>query len=147
MNTDATVSVESFEQRHISQARALWQRSEGVGLSAADEPDALAAYLARNPGLSCVAVHGEHVVGTVLCGHDGRRGFIHHLVVAPAQQRKGIGRQLLHRGLAALREAGIEKCHLLVFKSNEPGRAFWHSVGAEERSHLSLFSLSTENVA
>jgi len=145
MKADVEVSVSSFELRHIEQARALWQTSEGVGLSAADEPPALAMYLARNPGLSCVAMLGEELVGTVLCGHDGRRGFIHHLVVAPSQQRQGVGRLLLERGLAGLRKEGIEKCHLLVFKSNESGRAFWNSVGAEERSHLSLFSLSIEN--
>jgi len=147
MNPSPSISVEAFEQHHIGQARALWQKSEGVGLSAADEPHALAAYLLRNPGLSLVALLGEQVVGTVLCGHDGRRGFLHHLVVAAGQQRQGIGRRLLARSLAALQQAGIQKCHLLVFKSNAPGRAFWQAVGAEERSALALLSLSTENGA
>jgi len=147
MSTSGTIVIESFGQHHIAQARALWQRSEGVGLSDADEPQALAAYLSRNPSLSLVALLDEEVVGTVLCGHDGRRGFLHHLVVAPGQQRRGIGRQLLGRGLAALRGAGIQKCHLLVFKSNSAGQAFWRAVGAEERSSLALFSLSTKNGA
>ncbi len=123
----------------------LWEQTEGVGLSSADEHPALAAFLARNPGLSFVALQEGRVVGTVLCGHDGRRGLIHHLVVSPSCRRLGVGRQLLDRGLSALFAADIQKAHLLVFKSNTEGLAFWRAVGAEERSSVALFSLATEN--
>jgi len=145
MQPVAPPSVAQFEPQHIEQARALWQRSEGVGLSGADEPHSLAAFLSRNPALSFVASQGEQIIGTILCGHDGRRGLIHHLVVAASHQRQGIGRKLLRQGLAALREAGIQKCHLLVFRSNASGMAFWRAVGAEERLSVALFSVSTEN--
>ncbi len=137
------VSVTEFVSSHIMPARALWVRLEGVGLSGADEPHALAAFLARNPGLSFVAQQGGDLVGTVLCGHDGRRGLIHHLAVAAEHQRQGLGRRLLDRGLAALSAAGIEKCHLLVFRSNAAGLAFWRAVGADERVSIALFSLAT----
>ncbi len=83
------------------------------------------------------------MIGTILCGHDGRRGLIHHLVVAPDCRRRGLGRTLLRRGLGALHDAGIDKCHLLVFGSNDAGLAFWRSVGASERRELALFSLPT----
>ena len=145
MRTEAAYSIAEFEPCHITEARSLWQQSEGVGLSSADEPQALHAFLSRNPSLSFVAVQSRSVVGTVLCGHDGRRGLIHHLVVAADHQRKGVGRLLLGYGLKALREAGIEKCHLLVFNTNQAGLSFWRSVGAEERVSIALFSLSTEN--
>jgi len=135
--------VAAFEPVHIEKARALWEASEGVGLSAADEPQALEAFLSRNPGLSLIALDAGKIVGTVLCGHDGRRGLIHHLVVAETQRRQGLGRLLLNQGLRALREAGIQKCHLLVFKSNAAGLAFWRSVGAEERLSMALFSMPT----
>jgi len=134
-----------FEPTHIAAARALWLQSEGVGLSEADEPGALHAFLDRNPGSSFVAMEGETLVGTILCGHDGRRGLVHHLVVVAARRRQGLGRKLLRRGLCALRSAGIRKCHLLVFNSNDQALAFWRRVGAEERVALSLFSISTEN--
>jgi ribosomal protein S18 acetylase RimI-like enzyme len=138
-------SVVAFEPSHIPEARALWERAEGVGLSEADEPQSLAAFLARNPGLSLVALQEGKVVGTVLCGHDGRRGLIHHLVVSSSCRRKGVGRLLLSQSLSALGRAGIQKAHLLVFKSNASGLAFWRAVGAEERSSMALFSLVTEN--
>jgi ribosomal protein S18 acetylase RimI-like enzyme len=93
--------------------------------------------------LSFVATLNGVVTGTILCGHDGRRGLIHHLVVAPDCRRRGLGRTLLRRGLGALHDAGIEKCHLLVFGSNDAGLAFWRSVGASERRELALFSLPT----
>jgi ribosomal protein S18 acetylase RimI-like enzyme len=145
MNPGDVPSIVEFEPRHIEDARALWRRSEGVGLSSADEPCALASFLSRNPGLSFVAERDGEVVGTVLCGHDGRRGLVHHLVVSVDRQRQGLGRQLLRRALSALRAAGIDKAHLLVFRSNANGLAFWRAVGAEERRSIALFSMATHN--
>ncbi|MQK65990.1 GNAT family N-acetyltransferase, partial [Escherichia coli] len=88
----------------------------GVGLSDADSFENVARFLERNPGLSFVATDAERVVATILCGHDGRRGLIHHLLVAPTHRRQGLGRALLSRALAALGQAQIQKCHLLVFR-------------------------------
>jgi ribosomal protein S18 acetylase RimI-like enzyme len=141
----AQPAIRHFESADVPASRVLWLASEGVGLSAADEPSALQAFLLRNPGLSFVATQGSALVGTILCGHDGRRGLIHHLVVAEGQRRHGLGRTLLHLGLGALREAGIQKCHLLVFRSNAAGLAFWRKIGAEERTAVALFSISTED--
>lgn len=73
--------------------------------------------------------------------------MIHHLAVSPAHRRRGVGRELVSKSLAALRRDGIQKCHLLVFHQNSDGREFWKRVGAEERLTLGLFSLSTEQSA
>ena len=134
--------IRAFEPSDYAAARALWEATDGVGLSAADEREAICAYLARNPAMSFVAEDPE-LVGTILCGHDGRRGFIHHLMTASAHRRRGIARALLERGLAVLRREGIDKCHLLVYRSNADGHAFWRRLGAEERLELALFSLTT----
>lgn len=136
-------SIRSFLSSDIPAARALWETTPGVGLSAADAPECLAAYLARNPRSSFVAAEGEEVVGTVLCGHDGRRGMIHHLMVVPEARRQGLARRMLDAGLAALREEGIHKCHLMIFRTNEEGLRFWQSVGAEDRVTLALYSIDT----
>jgi len=142
-----SILLRVFSNGDYLQARTLWEATPGVGLSAADEPEAIGAFLARNPGSSFVAVEGEKLVGTILCGHDGRRGLIHHLVTAPSHRRQGIGRALLQAGLQALREQGIDKSHLLVFRSNTEGLAFWHAVSAQERTELALFSVSTQDGA
>lgn len=140
-----SIELRAFDESDYLQARTLWERTPGVGLSEADAPEAIKAFLARNPGTSFVALDGSVLVGTVLCGHDGRRGLIHHLVTAPSHRRRGIASALLRAGLKALRGCGIDKCHLLVFRSNEDGLKFWRAVAAHERTELSLFSLTTDD--
>ncbi|WP_149588453.1 GNAT family N-acetyltransferase [Tabrizicola flagellatus] len=135
------MTLRPFLPSDIPAARALWQATPGVGLSAADEPAALQAFLARNPGTSFVAESGGRLAGTILVGHDGRRGLIHHLAVAGDQRRSGHGRRLVAAGLAALRAQGIDKCHLMVFGDNAEGAAFWTSIGAVRRSELDVYSL------
>lgn len=137
------MSIRPFLASDIAHATALWQRTQGVGLSEADAPDRLIRFLNRNPDLSQVALCDGELIGTVLCGHDGRRGLIHHLVVDSARQRAGIATKLLSTALARLKQARVDKAHLLVFRDNELGLAFWQQ-RAVERHEMSLFSVSTE---
>ena len=141
------MKIEPFGIDRYDEVYTLWQRCSGVGLSSADERDQITAYLARNPGLSFVAVEGSAVVGAVLCGHDGRRGYIHHLAVDDDYRRRGIGKRLVEECLAALQEAGIQKCHLLIFHENEDGIAFWEAGGWTLRRDIMVMSrhLSTRN--
>lgn len=138
-------TLRAFAPADVAAARALWQATPGLGLSAADEPDAIERFLQRNPGLSAVAADAQGgLLGTILCGHDGRRGLIHHLVAAPAARRRGIATALLRHGLRGLRAAGVDKCHLLVFADNAEGLAFWRAAGALERMELRLLSIATD---
>ena len=118
-----------FDLRYYDAVFALWQSTEGLTLRDADSREAIGRYLERNPGLSFVAFDGENLVGAVLCGHDGRRGYLQHLAVAPGHRRRGIGAALAERCLAALAEQGIFKCHLFVRADNPEARAFWERVG------------------
>lgn len=120
---------------------ALWQKCEGVGLSSADSRQNITAYLDRNAGMSFAARDGETIVGAILCGHDGRRGYIHHLAVQENYRRHGIGRHLVKHSLAALKEESIQKCHLLIFHENEYGIAFWQSVGWTFRQDIRVMSI------
>lgn len=137
------MTLRPFLPADIPAARALWQATPGVGLSAGDEPTALLAFLARNPGTSFVAESHDRLIGTILVGHDGRRGLIHHLAVDTNHRRKGLGRALVAVGLAALHAQGIDKCHLMVFADNAGGAEFWTGIGATRRSELQLYSLAT----
>jgi len=117
---------------------ALWRACEGIGLSAADRRPGIAAYLRRNRNLSFVAVAGGRIIGAVLCGHDGRRGYLHHLAVGPEWRRRGIGRALVDAALARLAAAGIAKCNLFLYDHNAAGRAFWRQHGWSARPDLIL---------
>ncbi len=126
---------------HYEAVTALWQTAPGVGLSKSDSRQGLARFLERNPGLSFVALAGDEVVGAVLCGHDGRRGYIHHLTVSAPHRRRGVGRDLVAHCLVALNRAGIDKCHLFVFAANQEAQRFWHAIGSLRRDELVIFSL------
>ena len=134
--------LQEFSMDDYLDASALWRDTPGVGLSDSDQPGAIAAFLARNPGLSFVARHGRALAGTVLCGHDGRRGHLYHVAVEPLYRRTGLGRRLVAASLRALADAGIVKCHLVVYADNAPGQEFWRRVGAAERVELDIYSLA-----
>ncbi len=136
------IELRSFEPQDHAAALALWQRCDGVGLSAADSATGIARFLERNPGLSLVALREAALVGTILVGHDGRRGYLYHLAVDPALRGQGLGRRLVDAGLARLRACGIDKCHAHVFAANASGRAFWQAMGAALRTDLVVHSLS-----
>ena len=89
-----------------------------------DSREGITKYLARNPDTCFVAVEQERIVGAILTGHDGRRGYISHTAVSPACQRQGIGKQMVETALKALKAQGINKVSLVAFAHNEKGNAF-----------------------
>lgn len=122
----------------------LWDMSDQIGLSKADSRYGIQKFLERNPGMSYVAVENGKIIGAVLCGHDGRRGYIHHLMVHPDYRRKGLGRSLVGRCMYALTRIGIQKCHLFIYEDNEAGMKFWEQLGWEKRVELSMMSQDIE---
>lgn len=124
----------------------LWQQSEGVGLNESDSRDCIAAYLERNPGLSLVARSECQVVGAVLCGHDGRRGYLHHLAVAVEHRRNGLGRSLVETCLQKLGSLGIQKCNIFLYADNDLGEQFWTNGGWVERGDLKVLQRTTSHL-
>jgi ribosomal protein S18 acetylase RimI-like enzyme len=116
----------------------FWRGQQGIGLNESDSRERIALYLGRNPGMSFVIRDGGQVIAAVLCGHDGRRGYLHHLAVAPAHRKRGVGRLLVDRCIERLRAEGIQKCNIFLFATNEDGQQFWNAVGYRERSDLKI---------
>lgn len=125
------MSIEDYDAVH-----ALWVATPEVGLSESDTRSATAAFLARNVGISAVAIVDDQIVGAVLCGHDGRRGYLHHLAVSAVCRGRGIARQLIARCFAQLSLHGILKCNIFLFSSNATGAAFWQHNGWSPRPDL-----------
>lgn len=120
---------------------ALWLSCKGMGLNSVDDSrEGIARYLARNPGTCFVAEEEGKILGVIMAGHDGRRGFIYHAAVSPQQRGAGIGRMLAERALEALRAEGISKAALVAFTRNEMGNAFWEKLGFEARCDLTYRS-------
>ena len=116
---------------------ALWLSCPGMGLNNLDDSrEGITKYLARNPDTCFVAVEDGRIIGSILTGHDGRRGYISHTAVSPSHQRQGIGKQLVEVALDALKQQDINKVNLVVFARNEKGNAFWEKMGFTQRPDL-----------
>jgi ribosomal protein S18 acetylase RimI-like enzyme len=126
------ITTREFVIGDYDRAVALWEAVEGVDLSEGDEREEIAGYLLRNPGLSRVVEEDGVLVAAALCGHDGRRGWIYHLAVAPAARGKGVGRLLLDGCVTGWRAAGLKRAIILVAGDNATGHAFWLRNGWED---------------
>jgi len=133
--------ISPFTLDAYEQVMTLWKESEGIGLSGADSKENIRSYLERNPNMSLVAKDAnDTLVGAVLCGHDGRRGYIHHLAVRSDCRRQGIGQRLVEECLSRLEAAGIQKCHLFIIHDNVSGIEFWKSLGWTPRTDIGVIS-------
>jgi ribosomal protein S18 acetylase RimI-like enzyme len=121
-------------------AYSLWQNVAGMSLGASDTREQISRFLERNPGLSFVCETDGRIVGTILCSHDNRRGYIYHLAVDAAYRRKGVGSSLLKKCTSLLAQEGVLKCTILVCRENDEGRRFWEHMGWRLRSDIDAFS-------
>lgn len=139
-------AITALSVADIAHAIELWETTPGIGLSSADDPEELRAFLRHNTGLSFKAsVPGrDGLAGTILCGSDGRRGYIYHLAVATDCRRAGIARVLVDRVTTALEDRGIQKAHAMVFADNADGRAAWAALGWSLRDDLVVYSHSLD---
>ena len=114
----------------------LWRRTDGIVLSDTDEKQPMCRFLSRNPGLSLIAERNDEVIGAILCSHDGRRGYLHHLAVDQRYRRKGLGSELVQECLSLLEREGILKCNIFILEDNESGSAFWEHNGFKLLPHF-----------
>lgn len=143
LNKMDDVKIKEFKQDHIKEALQLWRDTPGVFLhdNGEDSEEGIAIFLKRNKGFSFIALNGDHqIIGAMLCGHDGRRGFIHHLVVSTHYRNKGIGKQLMKMGFTKLQDRGILKCLLFVLKDNNHAIAFYGKNGWNEENRINTYS-------
>lgn len=122
---------------------AMWENTPNMGLRSLDDSkEGIAAFLKRNPKTNFVAYEGKRLVGAILCGHDGRRGYIYHTVVLPEYRNRKIASSLVDIAVKALQEEGITRVCLNVMESNEQGKKFWLAKGWEKKDFLGFYSKS-----
>ena len=116
---------------------ALWLSCAGMGLNDLDDSrEGIKRFLDRNPETCFTAVENGKVIGVIIAGNDGRRGYIYHTAVSPEHRRRGIAAALVEQVMAALKKCGINKAALVVFDRNENGNAFWENQGFTRRTDL-----------
>lgn len=119
----------------------MWKNTPNMGLRSLDDSkEGISCFLRRNPNTNFVAYEDGKIVGAILSGHDGRRGYIYHTVVLPEYRKQGIASNLVDAVVKALQEESITRVCLNVMKTNEQGKKFWISKGWERKDFLGFYS-------
>ena len=139
-NKDFMMIIREMTIDDYEEVYQMWLTTSRRALSEADEKPQLERYLKRNAGMSQVAVIDGKIVGTVLAGHDGRRGFIHHMAVMPEYRRQRIGHSLAEKAIEKIKAEGIDKTHIFSYQNNSTGQSFWSDFGFEKRDDVFVFS-------
>lgn len=138
------MTMEDYEEVH-----RLWMEISGFGIRSIDDSkEGVERFIKRNPTTSMTAFHDGKLIGSILCGHDGRRGCLYHVCVKESYRKHGIGQRLVHACLEALKEEHINKVNLIAFQKNEVGNRFWKGLGWTYRDDVNYYEcvLNEENV-
>ena len=142
------VQIAPMREEDYDDVRALWMTIRGFGIRALDDSrEDVARFIRRNPTTSVVARADGRIVGSILCGSDGRQGALYHVCVARAYRRRGIGTRMVGYCMERLREMDINKVALIAFANNDAGNAFWRQIGWKPCDvNYYEFVLNAENI-
>ena len=142
------VTLKPMTPADYDAVRALWLTIRGFGIRALDDSrEDVVRFIRRNPTTSVVAEADGRIVGSILCGSDGRQGALYHVCVAKAYRRRGIGTRMVGYCMERLREMGINKVSLIAFANNDAGNAFWRQIGWKQSDvNYYEFVLNKDNI-
>lgn len=138
--------ISLFTVDDYNEVYQLWKRTPGVGLRSLDDSkEGIEMFLHRNPTTNFIATLEGHIVGSILSGHDGRRGYLYHVCVEEAYRRRLIGKILVEYVVEAMKVQKINKLALVCYSKNKQGNLFWSGLGWELRSDLNYYTISINN--
>lgn len=130
------MKIRKMTIKDYSSVYDLWMSCAGMGLNNLDDSEeGIRKFLSRNPD-TCYVAEADKIIGVIMAGNDGRRGYIYHTAVHPDFRHKGIAAMLVEKATQALAELGIKKVALVVFERNENGNLFWEKQGFTVRDDL-----------
>lgn len=126
------MNISDYEQVY-----QLWMSCSGMGLNNLDDSkEGIERFLNRNPETCFVAETEQKIIGVIIVGNDGRRGYIYHTAVDPDYRNQGIATKLVNEAMKTLKSLDINKAALVVFTKNSDGNAFWEKIGFTSREDL-----------
>lgn len=143
------VRIQPMTVDDYDEVRALWMTISGFGIRTLDDsPADIRRFILRNPTTSVVARVEDRIVGSILCGSDGRQGSLYHVCVAREYRRRGIGTKMVGYCMQQLKLMGINKVSLIAFIRNDAGNAFWKQIGWTRKTDVNYyeFILNQENI-
>lgn len=149
MEVKPQIEICCMQEEDYEQVKELWMSIKGFAIRSVDDSkEGVSGFLRRNPKTSVVARADGRIVGSILCGHDGRRAGLYHVCVREDYRKHGIGKKMVEFCLQALHEEGISKASLVAFKKNDLGNAFWTNMGWTMREDLNQYdyTLNEENI-
>lgn len=141
--------IRTMRDSDYDEVHKLWLSISGFGIRSIDDSkDGVLRFISRNPTTSIVAIKDDEIIGSILCGHDGRSACFYHVCVREDMRRKGIGSAMVKEAILALRDEHINKVTLIAFTSNEIGNKFWQNTGWNliENANQYEFTLNEENI-
>ena len=124
------IEIRPMVSEDYDNVRKLWMGIRGFGIRSIDDSkDDIERFLKRNPTTSVVACDGERIVGSILCGNDGRQASFYHVCVKKSCRRQGIATQMVIYCMNELKKMKINKIALIAFTKNDAGNAFWKQIG------------------
>ena len=142
--TVRTMTIDDYTGVHN-----LWMTIKGFAIRSIDDSrEGVERFLKRNPTTSVVAIEDGKIVGSILCGHDGRRGCLYHVCVHEDYRMRGIGKSMVVHCMKELEKEKISKVSLIAFTKNDIGNAFWKEIGWTKREDLNYydFTLNEANI-
>ena len=143
------VIIREMNKEDYDGVKSLWMTISGFGIRSIDDSrDGVERFIRRNPTTSIVAEKDGEIVGTILCGHDGRNARFYHVCVREGCRRQGIGKAMVVAAMKELQEQKISCVSLVAYTHNEIGNQFWHRAGWKLRKDLNTydFILNEENI-
>ena len=131
--------IEKFSMKYYKEVIELWRKT-GISVGSTDTKEELKRMIEHNPDLFLIGKIEEKVIGVVMGGFDGRRGYVHHLAVDQKYQKKGYGKIIMDELMVRFRKMRVHKVHLFIEKYNKEVVKFYQNLGWEIRDDLIMMS-------
>ncbi|CAD6490855.1 MAG: Acetyltransferase YpeA [Candidatus Argoarchaeum ethanivorans] len=138
------VTIREIRSEDYEASIRFWESIDEIELDDSEGKQDFEFFLRRNKGMSFLALDKEEVIGACLASHNGRRGFLDHLAIAPSHRRKGLGKMLVEKCLKVLQAEGIKRNYVFLFKENAEGRAFWEHIGWSQCDEYVMMSIQLD---